>query len=177
MIALILPEPAKHVHAESIADVSIRIFFTFLIISFVAGFAFSPMQAMGSQFWSDEFAFTPPQIGLWLGYIGLSAFIYQALLMKYVRKYLDERAMIIMGASILAIAFILFGLNRSVGVMYFLVPTFPIAFGSIQPALSAYLANRAGKRTGEVLGWNQSAMSLGGTFGPAAAGFFYAFSH
>jgi MFS-type transporter involved in bile tolerance (Atg22 family) len=60
---------------------------------------------MSTQFYADRFSFSATQIGYTMAMVGLVAVLYQAWLVKYVRKYLDEYQMLTFAFVILIIGF------------------------------------------------------------------------
>lgn len=97
-----------------------------LFLSFGATLAFSAIQAMSTQFYTDRFLFTTQQIGYTMAMVGFVSILYQAWLVKYVRKYLDEYQMLRFAFVILIFGFIGFSLNSSPIWLFFWVIFFPL---------------------------------------------------
>lgn len=108
-IFLRLQEPKKHVHLEEIHITDFRFSHTIMLIlglSFGSTLAFSAIQSMSSQFYSDRFHFSATQIGYTMAVVGMIAVIYQGWLVKYIRARFDEITMIRFAFFILTIGFI-----------------------------------------------------------------------
>lgn len=108
LIYIFLQEPKKHIHTEEVHIVDFhfsRMVLTLLFLSFGSTLAFAAIQAMSTQFYADRFSFSAVQIGYTMAMVGLVAVIYQAWLVKYVRKYLDEYQMLTFAFVVLIIGF------------------------------------------------------------------------
>lgn len=105
--------------------------------------------------------------------VGVVSILYQGLLVRYVRKYLDEKKMIYVAFILLAIGFCGFSLNTSPIWLFFWIAFFPLGMGSFQPSVSSLIANKAGKQVGKVMGYNTSIQSIGQIFGPVLVGALY----
>jgi len=108
LIYMFLQEPKKHLQVEDVHIVDFhfsRIVLTLLFLSFGSTLAFAAIQAMSTQFYADRFSFSATQIGYTMAMVGLVAVLYQAWLVKYVRKYLDEYQMLTFAFVILIIGF------------------------------------------------------------------------
>lgn len=64
-------------------------------LAFILSLGFSAMQTTFSLLLADRFSFDEKMIGYSLGFIGIMAIIYQGFGIKYVRKVLDERGMLV----------------------------------------------------------------------------------
>ena len=64
-------------------------------LAFILSLGFSAMQTTFSLLLADRFSFNEQMIGYSLGFIGIMAIIYQAFGIKYVRKFLDEKGMLV----------------------------------------------------------------------------------
>jgi MFS transporter, DHA1 family, tetracycline resistance protein len=143
-------------------------------ITFIATLAFSPIQTLSGQYYTDLFRFTPIDISLVLVVVGISAILYQGLAIKYVRRYLSEWQMVLMGFGLLAIAFAQMSmLTMAVWIWPFLA-LFAIGNGSILPSVAALIGRNSGDQLGKYLGFNSSAQSLASIIGPIAGGTLYA---
>lgn len=65
------------------------------IIAFILSLGFSSMQTTFSLLLSDRFLFDEKMVGYCLGFIGFTSILYQGFLIKYVRRFLDEKGMIL----------------------------------------------------------------------------------
>jgi hypothetical protein len=66
-------------------------------------------------------------------------------IISHIRKYLNEKAMIVAGSFILVIVCTVFALVYNPFYIWFVLPFFPLGFGSIQPALGSMVAKEGGK--------------------------------
>lgn len=174
LIWLALPEPEKHKHTSNHLEIAKkpalnRIF----LLSFFASVAFSPMQWMSSQYYVDAFQFDSTQISHVLIFVGGASILYQGILIWQVRKFFQEKSMIILWAIILWITFFIFTNIQNSYWIWFTLAFFPIWFGSIQPSIASLISNEAKQTSGKYLGINNSWSSLGNIFGPIIAGFLY----
>ncbi|MDD2916517.1 MAG: MFS transporter [Candidatus Gracilibacteria bacterium] len=142
-------------------------------IAFILSLGFSAMQTTFALLLTDRFVFSEKMIGYCLGLIGVASIIYQAFLVQHVRKWLDEKGMILFGLASLAISFTLFAVNPYFLGIFIIIAFFPLGQGSINPAVGSLHAHYAGKEVGKALGTNASMMSLGSIAGPFLAGYLY----
>jgi MFS transporter, DHA1 family, tetracycline resistance protein len=176
LIYMFLQEPKKHVDTNwlHIADFHFsRVVLILLFLSFGSTLAFAAIQAMSTQFYADRFSFSATQIGYTMAMVGLVAVLYQAWLVKYVRRYLDEYQMLTFAFVILVIGFAGFSLNESPVWLFFWVIFFPLGMGSFNPAVGSLLSKTAGKEIGKVMGYNTSIQSIWQIAGPILAGLLY----
>ena len=178
LIWLVLEEPKTHIentHADLKNFQFSKSIGILLALSFGSSLAFAAIQSMSGQFYADKFHFTPAQIGYTMAMVGLVSVLYQGYFVKYVRKYLNEVAMIHFAFFMLLVAFVGFSFNQSPYWLFLWVGVFPLGMGSFQPSLGSLLAKNAGKEVGKVMGYNTSVQSVGNIFGPLMAGMLYAF--
>ncbi len=147
------------------------------ILSFGGTLAFSAIQSGSSQFYRDIYAFSANQIGYTLSLVGLVAVIYQAGLIRYVRRYFTEIQMIQAAIGLMFVSLILFAVNRNTYLLYPIIALFPIAMGTFQPAINSLISARAGKEVGKIMGYNTSVISIANIIGPFIVGTLYATSH
>jgi DHA1 family multidrug resistance protein-like MFS transporter len=143
-------------------------------ITFIATLAFSPIQTLSGQYYTDLFRFTPIDISLVLVAVGISAILYQGLMIKYVRKYLSEWQMVLMGFGLLAIAFGQMSMLTTAVWIWPFIALFAIGNGSILPSIGALIGRNSGDQLGKYLGLNSSSQSLASIIGPIAWGTLYA---
>lgn len=176
LIILFLPEPKKHVHVDELQLIPgkrTKLMMTLFVLSFFTTIAFSPIQAISTQYSIDRFQFDAQQIAYVLIVIGLTSIVYQGFLIKYVRARFSEISMIHLGLGILALSFVLYAYNASSFWLWFILPLFPLGMGAIQPSISSLVARDAKQSAGKYLGMNNSYMSLGNIAGPGIAGLLY----
>lgn len=176
LIYLFLAEPVKHIQVDDIQlwDFHFsRMIIILLFLSFGATLAFSAIQAMSTQFYTDRFLFTTQQIGYTMAMVGFVSILYQAWLVKYVRKYLDEYQMLRFAFVILIFGFIGFSLNSSPIWLFFWVIFFPLGMWSFNPAVGSLFARNAGRDTGKVMWYNTSIQSVWQIIWPILAWLLY----
>lgn len=144
-------------------------------LAFILALGFSAMQTTFALLLADRFSFTEKMIGYALGFVGIVSIVYQGFLIKYVRKALDEKGMLLFWFISLTVSFILFAFNPYFLGIFFIITLFPLGMGSINPAIGSLHAHYAGKEVGKALGTNASMMSLGSIAGPFIAGYLYVF--
>lgn len=149
-----------------------QIFYLFAT-TFITALGFASMQSTFGLFTADRFHFDETMIGYLFGYIGICSVLYQALLIKHIRKIFDERGMILFGLLVLAVSFTLFAFNPVMLLIFPILLMFPFGYGSINPATGSLLAHYADRESGKALGTNASMMSLGQIVGPFIAGVLY----
>ncbi len=169
LILIVLKEPAKHVqemHTDHIPFHFSKMMIILFILSFGGTLAFSSIQSGSSQYYKDIFGLNANQIGYTLSFVGLIAIIYQAGVIKYVRKYFSEIQMIQASLTLMTISIFFFAVNRNVYFLWLIIALFPISMGTFQPAINSLIAGKAGKEVGKVMGYNTSVISIAGIIGP-----------
>lgn len=180
LILAVLREPVKHeieMHADHVPFHFSRTMIILFVLSFGGALAFSGIQTGSSQFYRDVFGFSATQIGYTLSLVGAVAIIYQGGLIRYVRAYMTDIAMLQAALALIAVSLFLFAVNRDVVLLYMIVALFPIGMGSFQPSINSLVAGAAGKEVGKVMGYNTSVLSIANIIGPFAVGTLYAMSH
>ena len=117
--------------------------FPIYIVSFLATFGFSAMQSTFGMIIPDRFHMSAEVVGYLMGVVGVGSVIYQGFLIKFVRRVLLEKGMIMFGLSIMCIAFAVFGANPYFLAVPFIQLFFPIGFGSLNVSTSALLSKLA----------------------------------
>lgn len=143
------------------------------LISFLLSLGFANIQITFPLFLKDIFFLSEWQIGYFLAYVWICAIVYQGFLMKYVRKYLKEQHMILIGSVILAISFFLFGINHFIVFLFLIIPLMPIWNGSMSPAIGGLVSTIAKKESWKALGISTSVWSIGSMFGGVICWFLY----
>lgn len=102
IILFFLPEIGKkHLEAteESVSPVDFhhhkKQIFLLFVAAFIAALGFSAMQTTFSLLLADRFSFDERIIGYCFGFIGIIAIAYQGFLIRYTRKFLNEKGMIL----------------------------------------------------------------------------------
>jgi MFS family permease len=109
-----------------------------------------------------------------LAYAGLMQALVQGYLLGKVVKRTGEMMLIRGGMIALAIGLAPMASLSSHATLYLLLALVAIGYGFASPSVASLISKRTDRRLqGEVLGINQSALSLARIFGPIAAGFAY----
>lgn len=173
-----LPEPKHHIDEMPKVDImewkmTPEIYF-FLGLGLLSNIGFSVMQSGSGQYYADRFSFTADTRGYIMSIVGFVSIVFQGFLVKYVRKYLDERMMMQVGLGILVIGMTLLAANTHPYFIFFIIILFPLGMGSFGPSIGSLLAKDAGKHAGRVMGMNTSISGIGGIVGPILTGWLYA---
>ncbi len=142
-----------------------------VILFFLVTFVFSGMESVFALWSERAFGWGATQNGYVFAYTGLVAAAVQGGLIRRLRKRFGEPALILQGAAVLLIGFVLIPLSHSLPIL--LVAMACLAYGAslCSPSLSSLISLRAaGNSRGSMLGVSQSAASLARILGPAAAG-------
>jgi DHA1 family tetracycline resistance protein-like MFS transporter len=143
-------------------------------IAFLATFAMAAFEATFALMVFARFGYGPAGVGGLLAYAGLLQALVQGYLLGKVVKRTGEMRLIRGGMIALAIGFAPMASVSSHAVLFILLAMVAIGYGFASPSVASLISKRTERRLqGEVLGINQSALSLARIFGPIAAGFAY----
>lgn len=176
MILFYLPEPMKHVSEMHTHHDEFRWTWEvvlFLFLSFGMTLAFSAINSWSSQFYHDIFHFDAAMRGYTMAVVGIVSILYQWWLIRYVRRRLHEKDMLIASLILLSISLALFWYNTNPWLIFVIIPLFPLAMGSFWPSLASLIAGRAGKEVWEVMGYNMSVTSIAQVVWPFLVGTLY----
>ncbi|MBL8557160.1 MAG: MFS transporter [Hyphomonadaceae bacterium] len=122
--------------------------------------------------WADEkLGWGPPEIGVNLGALGLVAALLQGMGAGPLAKRFGEPALLRTGYALYAAGFLLLAFAAAPFVAIFAVTLLGIGAGLIGPSAQSLISQQAaGDERGAVLGFQQSASSLGRVIGPVLAG-------
>lgn len=187
LILFFLPESIKEKNAhkkiqlkpvtqtiQALKRVNIRDLF---LTSFVYITAFSMMQVTVALLWEQRYGLSEAEVGYMFAFIGFSSAIVQGTLIGPLTRTFGERNLLIYGCLLIAIG--LLGIPF-VPLEYFmplaLLPMAVLALGNgcLMPSITSLLSrNAAEHEQGQVLGMNQSFMSLARVAGPTMGGALY----
>ncbi|HEY1852567.1 MAG TPA: MFS transporter [Candidatus Binataceae bacterium] len=143
-------------------------------IAFLATFAIAAFEATFALMVSAIYGYGPAGMGGLLAYAGLMQALVQGYLLGKVVKRTGEMMLIRGGMIALAIGLAPMASLSSHAMLYLLLALVAIGYGFASPSVASLISKRTERRLqGEVLGINQSALSLARIFGPIAAGFAY----
>jgi DHA1 family tetracycline resistance protein-like MFS transporter len=176
------PDPEAHLDFARLAEPIIRLprqllghhltgLFT---VAFLATFAMAAWEATFAIMVAARYGYGPAGIGGLMAYAGLMQALVQGYLLGKIVKRTGEMMLIRGGIIALAIGLIPMASLTSHAALYVLLALVAIGYGFASPAVASLISKRTERRLqGEVLGINQSALSLARIFGPIAAGFAY----
>jgi MFS transporter, DHA1 family, tetracycline resistance protein len=187
LILLFLPESLKVKNAtarinlrpvtqtiRALRRVNIRDLF---LTSFFYITAFSMMQVTVALLWEQHYGLSEAQIGYMFAFIGLSSAIVQGTLIGTLTRIFGEGRLLIYGALLVAAGLLA---TPFVPHAYFiplaLVPMAVLSLGNgcLMPSITSILSRSAAEdEQGQVLGMNQSFMSLARVAGPTVGGALY----
>jgi MFS transporter, DHA1 family, tetracycline resistance protein len=143
-------------------------------IAFLATFAMAAFEATFAIMVFARFGYGPSGVGGLLAYAGLLQALVQGYLLGKVVKRTGELTLIRGGLIALAIGLAPMASVSSPAILFVLLAMVAIGYGFASPSVASLISKRTERRLqGEVLGINQSALSLARIFGPIAAGFAY----
>src|SRR5271154_3393454 len=143
-------------------------------IAFLATFAMAAWEATFALIVTAHYGYGPAGVGGLLAYTGLIQALVQGYLLGKVVKRTGEMMLIRGGMIALAVGLAPMASLSSHAILYALLALVAIGYGFASPSVASLISKRTERRLqGEVLGINQSALSLARIFGPIAAGFAY----
>jgi len=143
-----------------------------LIMFFIYSLGFFFFISNFSLFAEAQFHVDAGQVGFYLGWLGLLRVIIQTFLITRILRALGEENMLRTGIVAMIISMV--GIAFSVEYLFVFVPLLFLAYGSgvIRPILTSKLANSVNKKkTGTLLGVNNSMTSIAQIITPIAGGF------
>ncbi|MFH0795079.1 MAG: MFS transporter [bacterium] len=145
-----------------------------LIMYFLLYVGFSNMETTFGLLMDDRYRLSSSQTGYLLGYMGIVVVLVQGGLVRWVTKYLSDRAMMIVGCIVLVFALAYLPLAPSVKLLLIPLGMCSLGNGLSHPAMLS-LISRCCKpeEKGGILGLNTSMGSLGRILGPLWAGWIY----
>lgn len=150
--------------------------YLFFVLSFFLGLSMSNMQTTFPLILKDVYQVGEKHIGYFLAYVWITSVVYQWFLMKYVRKFLNERQMILIWATLLWCSYLGYALNSWYPLIFILVPLTPLGMGTTNPAIAGLTSRNSGKFTGKALGTLSSSNSLWALIWGSLSGYLYTFS-
>lgn len=136
-----------------------QIYILFLV-SFITATWFAWLQSTFALLMNDRFGYWQDLVWYFFAYIWFVSLTYQALIIKYTRKYLDEKGMILLGLGSLIFSFALFWANPYALAILPIITFHPLGMWNINPATASSLAKLAEDEVWKALWTNNSFMSL-----------------
>jgi DHA1 family tetracycline resistance protein-like MFS transporter len=142
----------------------------FVVITFLATFAFTGMETTFSLLGRRRFDFDLTKASLVFAFIGVAAAVLQGKLIGPIVERLGERRVMNLGIVLTAVALGLLGITTNI-VALFPVAALLAASGLVFPTVTAMVSNAAADdEQGAMLGVLASASGLARAVGPVAAG-------
>ncbi|RYZ91997.1 MAG: MFS transporter, partial [Sphingobacteriaceae bacterium] len=148
-----------------------------VLISFILTMAQFAMIIGFQTLTNDEFKLTPTQTGLLYAGFGITGIIVQ-LLVPIITKAFSSKSIVLMLSTLLCLgAMLVCGLVSGFVIFTIAIGMYGLFNGLRNPMLNAIIADHSDdNEQGEMLGINQSYISIGQTLGPVTAGFVAAIS-
>jgi MFS family permease len=143
-------------------------------IAFLLTFALAALEATFTLMVPRLYGYGPAALGLLLGYAGLTQAVAQGWLLGKIVARLGEMRLVRVGLVALAIGLFPMGMLSNLDALLVLLGLVSVGYGLASPSVASLISRRTGQhRQGEVLGVNQSALSLARIFGPIAGASIY----
>ncbi|HXW84486.1 MAG TPA: MFS transporter, partial [Candidatus Binataceae bacterium] len=143
-------------------------------IAFLLTFALAALEATFAMMVPRVYGYGAAGVGLLLGFAGLAQALAQGYLLGKLARRTDERVLVRAGLLLLAAGMFPLGSLGASAALWILVATLSLGYGLASPSVASLISRRTERHLqGEVLGVNQSALSLARIFGPVAAGVAY----
>jgi DHA1 family tetracycline resistance protein-like MFS transporter len=152
--------------AFSLANLRVLFFVVFLI-----SFGFTFFTQFFPVFLIERFHFTQSDIGDLYAYVGVWIALTQGVLVRYLSKRFSSRQILAFSIFFLACIFPLIVYSPSPMFLFFVLPLLAIANGLTHPHTTALVSHLSDQKSqGEILGINQSIISLSQALPPVIAG-------
>jgi DHA1 family tetracycline resistance protein-like MFS transporter len=143
-------------------------------VAFLGTFAMAAFEATFAMMAPAVYGYGPAGVGGLLAYAGLMQAIVQGYLLGKIAPRAGEARLIRFGLIAFAIGLAPLASAGAHGGLFALLALLAIGYGFTSPSVASLISKRAARHLqGEVLGVNQSAMSLARIFGPIAGGVIY----
>ena len=150
---------------------------TLFTVSFILAFGFNLFVQFFSIYLISKFEMNQNQVGRFFAYVGIWIAVSQGILAGYVSRKMDAVKVLPPAIFLLATSIIILTLPERYTFMLLLLPFVAIFQGIITPNINAAISNQADQTSqGEVLGINQSLVSLSQIFPPIIDGFLFSIS-
>ncbi|MBL7962397.1 MAG: MFS transporter [Flavobacteriales bacterium] len=147
------------------------------LTSFIYIVAFSMMQVTVALLWGEHYGLSEARIGYMFAAIGLASAIVQGTMVGWLARTFGEERLMVYGCIIMAFAlFVIPFVPHAwfVPLAFIPIAMLAVANGCLMPSLTSLLSRSATeKEQGQVLGMNQSFMSLARVVGPSMGGLLY----
>lgn len=142
------------------------------VVVFLLTIGFNFFTQFFQVFLIGKFHFNQSQIGDLFAYMGIWIAISQGMILRPLSKKLDPYSMLKFAIILLAGTFPILLLPTEAKWIYIIIPFVAIFRGFVQPNTTAIVSNQSDEKSqGEILGINQSIISLAQAIPPILAGF------
>ena len=147
-----------------------------VLVMFLFQLGFTVLPSVFVLYSGYRYGWTPGVLGLTFVATGFSQIIVQIFLVGPVVKRIGERGAVLLGTSMGALGFVIYGLAPT-GVMYMLgLPVWALS-GFLQPGLQGLMSRRVGPaHQGQLQGVSQSVQGIGSILGPPLFGLTFAWA-
>jgi multidrug resistance protein len=143
-------------------------------VAFMLTLALAGLEATFALMLPAVYGYGAAGVGLLLAYAGFTQALAQGWLLGRVVTRVGEAALIRLGLAALALGMLPLGTWRSHAGLFVMLAMVSLGYGLASPSVASLLSRRTARyQQGEVLGVNQSALSLARIFGPLAGGVVY----
>lgn len=148
------------------------------VMSFVMMLASNSFYIGFQAYTVDVLALSPKSIGILFAASGLVNIFVQMVGIKYLTKKVASKSLLLIGLSILSgIVLVIMSFASSLWMFTAVVALYMLTHGPLLPLVTGYISEHTGRQNqGEMLGVNQSYISLGQIGGPLIAGVVAAYS-
>lgn len=147
------------------------------LTSFTYISAYSMMQVTVALLWEQHYGLSEAEIGYMFAFIGLMTAIVQGTLIGPLTRIFGEQKLLIYGCIIMGLGLFMIPYVPSehfVPLAFLPLVLLSLAHGCLMPSITSLLSRSAGqKEQGQVLGMNQSFLSLARVVGPTVGGALY----
>jgi DHA1 family tetracycline resistance protein-like MFS transporter len=143
-------------------------------VAFLLTFAISALEATFAMMVPAVYGYRALGVGVLLAYAGIVQALTQGYLIRKLVNRTGEIKLIRLGALLLGVGMIPLASSSSHVMLFILLAMVSLGYGFGSPSVASLISRRSERhQQGEVLGVNQSALSLARITGPIAAGFVY----
>jgi DHA1 family tetracycline resistance protein-like MFS transporter len=143
-------------------------------VAFMLTLALSGLEATLALMLPAVYGYGALGVGLLIAYTGFMQALAQGWLLGRIVNRTDEKVLIRFGLLALAVGMLPLGTWGSHAAIFLMLALISIGYGLASPSVASLISRRsAGHEQGQMLGVNQSALSIARIFGPLAGGIAY----
>jgi MFS transporter, DHA1 family, tetracycline resistance protein len=146
-----------------------------LLLTYVAGFAFTGIESIFGLWTQKRFGWGPHEVGWCFGAVGVSAALTNSLLTGRLARQFGEAKMLAVGMAMAATAALLLTQSNGLPMTIFLMAMMAMGQSTAFPNVSALISRSTGPdHQGQVLGLNNATGAIARVSGPLCAGLVFA---